>query len=134
MAATVEVRVERLSDIYHWIPQLVAGVVGVAYVVLALVGFSKTGGQPFFGSEGSQVAGIGVNPFQCTIDLMIGAGGLVAAARKSWAGRYGHVVFLVTLGLFILSIVLPSYPTHNFIAANGHTSAVYLITALVAVW
>jgi hypothetical protein len=134
VAATVEAHVERLSDIYRWVPQLVAGAVGVTYVVLALVGFSKTGGQPFFGSQGSQVAGIGVNPFQCTINLVIGAGGLVAATRKNWAARYGHVVFLVTLALFILSILLPSYPTHNFIAANGRTSALYLITALVAVW
>jgi len=82
--------------------QYLAGVLGVAYLVTGLLGFAVTGSMGFTAHDPQvQMAGLTINPLHNVVHAVVGALGVAAFTRSTWARGYG-VLVLVAFGALAL--------------------------------
>lgn len=110
----------------------VAGVFGIVYLLIGLLGFLVTGGVTFFATEGGLLLGIFmVNPFHNVAHLLIGAVLLVASLISIRAARGTNVVIgAAYLLLGIVGFFLAGTPA-NVLALNAFDHFLHLASAIV---
>jgi uncharacterized protein DUF4383 len=74
--------------------QVLAGLVGVFYLVIGAIGFSKTGVGNFTGYHDVLVLGFLLNPLQNLIHVVTGVLGLLLALKSALARLYGWFLFV----------------------------------------
>ncbi|WP_218566696.1 DUF4383 domain-containing protein [Vallicoccus soli] len=75
------------------VPQLVALVVGAAYLLAGLAGFLVTGFDDWLGTNPDEtLLGFGVNPLHNVVHLVIGAAGIALARTTATARTFGWLL------------------------------------------
>lgn len=110
--------------------RLLAGIFGVVYLLVGLLGFAVTGFSNFAGTTGDTLIVFDVNPLHNIVHLLIGAlllaSSRTVATAKGANTAVGAVYLLVgVLGLFLLD------SSANILALNGADNVLHLASAIV---
>lgn len=118
--------------------QVLAGLVGLAYLALGVVGFARTGLGDFAGHQDVNVLGFQVNPLHNLVNVVVGVLGLLTATWSGLSRAYGWVVFLGfgAVGIWGLMItgVVSTNPVSNLgnpLNLNDADNWLHLVTAVV---
>jgi hypothetical protein len=125
---------EPLSTSFPVIPQIVAVGQGLILVALGAWGFAVTGFSDFAGQVGHQVLWLSVNPLAGVLNLALGIYALIAARRPGSALRAARYLYLGNLFLFLYGVFSLGSPQYSILAANGYTTGLHLILALLVSW
>jgi beta-lactamase regulating signal transducer with metallopeptidase domain len=114
------------------INRTVAGIFGVVYLLVGLLGFLVTGGVAFFATSGGLLLGIfEVNPFHNVAHLLIGAVLLVSALISTRAAKGTNV----TIGAAYLLLGIVGFflagTAANVLALNTFDHFLHLASAIV---
>lgn len=83
------IRVQGLQPV-----QVLAGLVGLAYLAFGIVGFARTGLSDFAGHPDVMVLGFLVNPLQNLVNVVVGVLGVLCATTSGLSRTFGWVLFL----------------------------------------
>lgn len=118
--------------------QLLAGLVGLAYLALGVYGFARTGLSDFAGHQDVMVLGFLVNPLHNLVNVVAGVLGLLTATWSGLARTYGWILFLGfgaagVWGLMITGVVStnPVANLGNPLNLNSADNWLHLGTAVV---
>ncbi|MBW4721103.1 DUF4383 domain-containing protein [Saccharothrix obliqua] len=118
--------------------QVLAGLLGVAFLVVGIAGFVRTGFGDFAGEHHSTLLGFSINPLHNVIHLAFGVLGLLMATNSALARTYGWIVFIayglvLVWGLMLVGVV-SSNPVNglgNPLALNTNDNWLHLGLAAV---
>lgn len=112
--------------------RLVAVILGAFYLIAGVTGLFGAAGVGFFSTTGRLLLGVfTVNPFAAAVDLLIGAGlvmaGLATVAASKIVTTIAGTVFLVIgiAGLFVIG------NGFNILALNGADNVLHLASAVI---
>jgi uncharacterized protein DUF4383 len=118
--------------------QLLAGIVGIVYLVAGIVGLARGGFGDFAGHDHATMLGFAVNPLHNIVNLVIGALGVLMAMRSGTARAYGWLVLIVFGLLFVWGLMLagvvasnPASGLGNLLNLNAPDNWLHLVTAIV---
>lgn len=74
--------------------QVLAGLVGLVFLALGVLGFVRTGFGDFAGDQHATLLGFALNPLHNVVHLVFGVLGLVMASTSGLARLYGWLLFL----------------------------------------
>lgn len=105
---------------------------GVAYVLVGLLGFVVTGFDDFAGVTGKKLLGIfEINPLHNVVHLLIGFGGLALWKRRDTARAYGAALVAGYGATFVYGLVVVGKDTAaNFLSINAADNALHLVSAV----
>ena len=108
--------------------------IGVAYVLVGVLGFFVTGFDDFAGVTGEKLLGIfEVNPLHNVVHLLIGFGGLALWRRRDTARAYGGAL-VAGYGLtFAYGVLVDKDSAANFLSLNAADNGLHLVSALAGV-
>jgi uncharacterized protein DUF4383 len=78
--------------------QVLAGLVGLVYLVIGIIGFARTGLSGFAGNEHVMLLGLMINPLHNVVHIVVGLLGLLLATSSGGARAFGWML-LVGYGL-----------------------------------
>ncbi|CAL9387962.1 DUF4383 domain-containing protein [Saccharothrix sp. NPDC042600] len=119
--------------------QVLAGLLGLFFLVAGVAGFVRTGFGDFAGDQHAMLFGFAVNPLHNVVHLAFGVLGLLMATGSGLARLYGWIVFLVygvvlVWGLMLAGLVVnPVERLGNPLALNTNDNWLHLGLALVGV-
>ena len=121
------------------VPQLLALVIGVVFLLVGVAGFFVTGFEGWTEHDHDQtVLGFAVNPLHNVVHIVIGALGIALARTASGARTYGWLLFVVYTLTFIYGLVVLGNPEANILNINGADNGLHIVSALaglvVALW
>ncbi len=127
------------SDRGDALPRTLAFVIGAAYLLVGIIGFTITGLGNWFASDTDEsVLGFEVNGAHNIVHLAIGALGLLLAARLGGARTYGWLLFLGYGAAFVYGLFAVNRPNLNFLSLNPPDNWLHLGSALlgllIALW
>ncbi|NUT97816.1 MAG: DUF4383 domain-containing protein [Saccharothrix sp.] len=118
--------------------QVLAGLLGLFFLVAGVAGFVRTGFGDFAGQQHAMLFGFAVNPLHNVVHLAFGVLGLLMATGSGLARLYGWIVFLVyglvlVWGLALVGLVAvnPVERLGNPLALNTNDNWLHLGLALV---
>ncbi|CCH33733.1 DUF4383 domain-containing protein [Actinosynnema sp. NPDC047251] len=118
--------------------QVLAGLLGLAFLVAGVAGFVRTGFGDFTGDQHAMLFGFAVNPLHNVVHLAFGVLGLLMATGSGLARLYGWIVFLVygvvlVWGLMLVGVVAtnPVERIGNPLALNVNDNWLHLGIAAV---
>ncbi|WP_309115309.1 DUF4383 domain-containing protein [Saccharothrix sp.] len=118
--------------------QVLAGLLGLFFLVAGVAGFVRTGFGDFTGEQHAMLLGFAVNPLHNVVHLAFGVLGLLMATGSGLARLYGWIVFLVygvvlVWGLMLAGLVAvnPVERLGNPLALNTNDNWLHLGLALV---
>ncbi|MFI9814677.1 DUF4383 domain-containing protein [Saccharothrix variisporea] len=117
--------------------QVLAGLLGLFFLVAGVAGFVRTGFGDFAGDQHAMLFGFAVNPLHNVVHLAFGVLGLLMATGSGLARLYGWIVFLVygavlVWGLMLAGLVVnPVERLGNPLALNTNDNWLHLGLALV---
>ncbi|GAB3564506.1 hypothetical protein GCM10027445_08420 [Amycolatopsis endophytica] len=118
--------------------QVLAGLVGLVYLALGIVGFVRTGFGDFTGNQDHMVLGFLVNPLHNLIHIVVGVVGLLFAASSASARTFGWILFigfgLVGIWGLMITGVISSNPVSglgNPLNLNAADNWLHLVTAVL---
>ncbi|MBB5959267.1 hypothetical protein FHS29_005887 [Saccharothrix tamanrassetensis] len=103
--------------------QVLAGLLGLAFLVAGIAGFVRTGFGDFAGEQHSMLLGFAVNPLHNVIHLAFGVLGLLMATGSGLARLYGWIVFLVYGAVLVWGLMLTGVVAANPIERLGNPLA-----------
>jgi hypothetical protein len=106
--------------------------IGIAYVLVGIVGFFVTGFDHFASPSNEKLLGIfEINPLHNVVHLLIGLGGIALWRTRDGARAYGTAL-VVGYGLtFLYGLFVAGKDTSaNFLSINGSDNALHLVSAL----
>ncbi|WP_433262934.1 DUF4383 domain-containing protein [Actinosynnema sp. CS-041913] len=103
--------------------QVLAGLLGLAFLVAGVAGFVRTGFGDFAGEQHSMLLGFAVNPLHNVIHLAFGVLGLLMATGSGLARLYGWIVFLVYGAVLVWGLMLAGVVSVNPISGLGNPLA-----------
>ncbi|HVF03346.1 MAG TPA: DUF4383 domain-containing protein [Frankiaceae bacterium] len=109
--------------------------IGVAYVLVGVLGFFVTGFDNFAKPTDEKLLGIfQLNPLHNIVHLLVGFGGLALYKRRDTAKLYG-IALAAAYGLtFAYGLVVAGKDTAaNFISLNGADNGLHLVSAIAGV-
>lgn len=116
--------------------QRLAQVIGVAYVLVGVLGFFVTGFDDFASpTPDEKLLGVfQLNPLHNIVHLLIGFGGLALYKRRDTARAYGAAL-VAGYGLtFVYGLFVAGQETAaNFISLNAADNGLHLVSALAGV-
>lgn len=120
------------------VPQLLALVFGVIYLLVGLVGFLITGfdnfAAPTTPPSEEALLGFALNPLHNIAHILIGVAGIALSRTLSGARSYGWALAVIYGVLFIFGLVVAGQSTpSNFLNLNGADNILHLLTAIVGV-
>ncbi|XVV01675.1 DUF4383 domain-containing protein [Actinosynnema sp. CA-248983] len=117
--------------------QVLAGLLGLFFLVAGVAGFVRTGFGDFTGDQHAMLLGFAVNPLHNVVHLAFGVLGLLMATGSGLARLYGWIVFLVyglvlVWGLMLAGLVAvnPVERLGNPLALNTNDNWLHLGLAL----
>ncbi|WP_081916001.1 DUF4383 domain-containing protein [Saccharothrix sp. NRRL B-16314] len=118
--------------------QVLAGLVGLVFLALGVLGFVRTGFGDFAGDQHATLLGFALNPLHNVVHLVFGVLGLVMASTSGLARLYGWLLFLgygvVLLWGLAVAGVFSSNPVSglgNPLALNSNDNWLHLGLAAV---
>lgn len=106
------IRVQGLQPV-----QVLAGLVGLAYLALGIVGFARTGLGDFAGHQQAMLLGFMINPLHNLVHVVVGVLGVLTATSSGLARTFGWVMFigfgLVAIWGLMITGVFSSNPVSN---------------------
>ncbi|TNC23452.1 DUF4383 domain-containing protein [Amycolatopsis alkalitolerans] len=94
--------------------QLLAGLVGLVYLVIGIIGFTRTGFGNFAGHHDVRLLGFMINPLHNVVHVVVGGLGLLAALSSGLSRTFGWILFigygLVAIWGLMITGVISSNP------------------------
>lgn len=121
------------------LPRILALVIGAAYLLLGIIGFTITGlGNWFDNNTDQAVFGFEINGAHNIVHLAIGALGLLLAWRLGGARTFGWLLFVGYGAAFVYGLLAVDRPNLNFLSLNVADNWLHLGSALlglvIALW
>ncbi len=114
-------------------PQLLALVVGLAFLVVGLAGFAVTGfADPFGNDRMDTLAGFMVNPAHNVVHVLIGAAGIALSRTLRQARTYGWLLAVGYGAAFVYGLIAVG-EDWDFLNLNWADNILHLVTAVVGV-
>lgn len=112
--------------------RLLGAIIGAAYVLVGLLGFSVTAGVGFLATEGGLLLGLlEVNPFQNIAHILIGSALLLAGLSRAKAARTVNSVVGFALLLLGFAGLLLAGSDLNILAVNAVDNVLHFASAVV---
>lgn len=120
---------------YQWL----ALVIGAAYLLVGILGFTVTGLSGFTEHDHDQtLLGFAVNPLHNVVHLVIGAAGLLLWRRRSTARTYGWLLALGYGATTVYGLIVVDDPDANVLNINGADNVLHIVSTLaglaIALW
>lgn len=108
---------------------------GVAYVLVGLLGFAVTGFHDFAGPTDAKLLGVfGLNPLHNVVHLVIGGAGLALWKRVDTAKAYGAALVAGYGATFLYGLAVSGRDTAaNFLSINAADNGLHLFSAVAGV-
>ncbi|MFC5380023.1 DUF4383 domain-containing protein [Aquipuribacter nitratireducens] len=101
------------------VPQVLALVIGVVYLLIGLLGFFVTGFTGWFEHDPDQtLLGFAINPFHNVVHLVIGAAGVALASSDSRARLYGWLLVVGYGATLVYGFFVAGQDTGNILNIN----------------
>ncbi|WP_199444263.1 DUF4383 domain-containing protein [Umezawaea beigongshangensis] len=114
-AGRVRVRVAGLQP-----AQVLAGLAGIAFVVIGVAGFVRTGFGEFTGEHHATLLGFAINPLHNVVHLALGVLGLLMSTGSGLARTYGWILFLGYGAAFVWGLMLDGIISTNPVSGLGN--------------
>jgi hypothetical protein len=109
------IRVEGLQPV-----QMLAGLVGLVFLVAGIVGFTRTGFNEVTGDHHVFLLGFAVNPIHNLVHVVVGLLGLILATGSGRSRTFGWLLFLGYGVVFVWGLTVTRILTTNPVAALGN--------------
>ncbi|MEU4745076.1 DUF4383 domain-containing protein [Actinosynnema sp. NPDC023658] len=103
--------------------QVLAGLVGLVFLVLGVLGFVRTGFGDFAGDQHAMLLGFTVNPLHNVVHLAFGVLGLLMASTSGLARLYGWILFIGYGAVLLWGLALAGVFSANPVANLGNPLA-----------
>ena len=100
--------------------QLLAGLVGLAFIAAGIVGFTRTGVTNWAADNDTTVLGFMVNPLHNLVHLVIGLLGVLMALGAASARTYGWLLFLGYGVVFLWGLAITGVFSSNPVSGLGN--------------
>jgi hypothetical protein len=112
------------------LPQTLALVFGVVYLLVGIVGFFVTGFDDFASPSDKTLLIFDINPLHNIVHILIGVAGIAMARTLASARTYGWLLAVVYGATFIYGLIAAG-KSWDFLNINGADNGLHLLTALV---
>lgn len=113
------------------LPQAVAVLTGVVFVLIGALGFLATGFDDFAAhAPDKRLFGLALNPLQNVVHLLVGVLGLVLSARLAFARCCGWLLAASLGALFVFGLAVADQPQLNVFNVNWADNWLHLVAAL----
>ncbi|MEC3974800.1 DUF4383 domain-containing protein [Amycolatopsis sp. H20-H5] len=109
------VRVEGLQPV-----QILAGLIGLVFLVAGIVGFTRTGFGNFTGHHDETLWRFGINPFHNLLSVVTGLVGLVFALSRGLSRFYGLLLLVGYGALFVWGLMISGTVSGNPVSRAGN--------------
>jgi hypothetical protein len=103
--------------------QVLAGLVGLVFLALGVLGFVRTGFGDFAGDQHAMLLGFAVNPLHNVVHLAFGVLGLLMASGSGLARLYGWLLFLGYGAVLLWGLALAGVFSTNPVERLGNPLA-----------
>ncbi|MER5268589.1 DUF4383 domain-containing protein [Actinosynnema sp. NPDC002837] len=103
--------------------QVLAGLVGLVFLALGVLGFVRTGFGDFAGDQHAMLLGFALNPLHNVVHLAFGVLGLLMASTSGLARLYGWILFLGYGAVLLWGLALAGVFSTNPVAGLGNPLA-----------
>ncbi|MCE6994650.1 DUF4383 domain-containing protein [Saccharothrix sp. S26] len=103
--------------------QVLAGLVGLVFLALGVLGFVRTGFGDFAGDNHAMLLGFTLNPLHNVVHLAFGVLGLLMASTSGLARLYGWILFLAYGAVALWGLALAGVFATNPVAGLGNPLA-----------
>jgi hypothetical protein len=100
--------------------QMLAGLVGVVFLVAGIVGFTRTGFGDFAGHRPVFLLGFAVNPLHNLVNVVIGLLGLLMSVGSGLARTFGWLLLIACGGMFVWGLMITGALTSNPVSNAGN--------------
>ncbi|MCP3799085.1 DUF4383 domain-containing protein [Allokutzneria sp. A3M-2-11 16] len=119
------------SSRYPW-PQVTALVVGAAFFLVGLVGFTVTGfGNFFLHDHNVHLLGFSVNPLHNLVHFVIGLAGMAASTGLRATAVFGWALVIGYGAVFVFGLFAASIPEIDFMNINWADNGLHLVSAAI---
>ncbi|MFF5988924.1 DUF4383 domain-containing protein [Prauserella flavalba] len=103
--------------------QVLAGIVGLAYLVIGIIGFVLTGFGGFTDAEHSTLWVFSINPLHNVVHVVIGVLGLLMALNSGLARTFGWLLFIGYGVVFVWGLAITGVFSSNPVSGLGNPLA-----------
>jgi len=103
--------------------QVLAGLVGLVFLALGVLGFVRTGFGDFAGDQHAMLLGFALNPLHNVVHLAFGVLGLLMASTSGLARLYGWILFIGYGAVLLWGLALAGVFSTNPVAGLGNPLA-----------
>lgn len=100
--------------------QMVVGLVGLAFLVAGIVGFTRTGFANFAGQEPWFLSVFAINPLHNLVNVVLGLIGVLMSIGSGLARTYGWLLLIVTGGMFVWGMMITGMVSANPVSGAGN--------------
>jgi hypothetical protein len=100
--------------------QMVVGLVGLAFLVAGIVGFTRTGFADFAGQEPWFLSVFAINPLHNLINVVLGLIGVLMSIGSGLARTYGWLLLIATGGMFVWGMMITGMVSSNPVSGAGN--------------
>ncbi|HEV7976178.1 DUF4383 domain-containing protein [Amycolatopsis sp.] len=100
--------------------QMVVGLVGLAFLVAGIVGFTRTGFANFAGQEPWFLSVFAINPLHNLINVVLGLIGVLMSIGSGLARTYGWLLLIATGGMFVWGMMITGMVSSNPVSGAGN--------------
>ncbi|WP_113693102.1 DUF4383 domain-containing protein [Amycolatopsis albispora] len=99
--------------------QLLAGLVGLAFLVFGIVGLVRTGFGDFAGHSHGTLLGFAINPFHNVVHVLSGLLGVLMATSSGLARTYGWLLLIGYGAVFVWGLMITGVIASNPLSGLG---------------
>lgn len=115
--------------------QWIALAVGVAYILVGILGFIVTGfDHPLEHDHSQTLLGFAINPLHNVVHLIIGGLGVWLWRTASSARTYGWILAIGYGATFVYGLIVANDPDLNILNINGADNGLHLASALIGLF
>ncbi|QQQ74669.1 DUF4383 domain-containing protein [Saccharothrix sp. 6-C] len=103
--------------------QVLAGLVGLVFLALGVLGFVRTGFGDFAGDQHAMLLGFTLNPLHNVVHLAFGVLGLLMASTSGLARLYGWLLFIGYGAVLLWGLALAGVFSNNPVSGLGNPLA-----------
>jgi hypothetical protein len=99
---------------------MLAGLMGVVFLVAGIVGFTRTGFGDFAGHQQVFLLGFAINPLHNLVNVVIGLLGLLMSAGSGLARTFGWLLLIASGAMFVWGLMITGALTSNPVSNAGN--------------
>jgi uncharacterized membrane protein YuzA (DUF378 family) len=112
------------------VPQLLALIFGVVYLLVGVAGFFVTGFDNFASHTDETLLGFEVNPLHNIVHILIGAAGIALSSTLARARLYGWLLVAGYGLVFLYGLYAVDNPDDNILSINAADNVLHILTVL----